>query len=166
VSHCGRTVMFSPGDQDYGRLAGRFFAGRIDKSDSESGSAHPLAPRLWGRKKSGLPSVDPHRYGYGSRIADVHHAMYSARWVARSPGTDKRKPPSSADERLAAGRGGRVCAVPRAASRAQRAGKWGNLRPGIKKPPSPADDGLAYCWSGREDLNLRPHGPEPCALPV
>src|SRR5687767_14707254 len=20
-------------------------------------------------------------------------------------------------------------------------------------------------WSGREDLNLRPHGPEPCALP-
>jgi hypothetical protein len=22
-----------------------------------------------------------------------------------------------------------------------------------------------YYWSGREDSNLRPHGPEPCALP-
>jgi hypothetical protein len=26
-------------------------------------------------------------------------------------------------------------------------------------------DGSGGIWSGREDLNLRPHGPEPCALP-
>lgn len=32
-----------------------------------------------------------------------------------------------------------------------------------EKPSSPYLSGVN--WSGREDLNLRPHGPEPCALP-
>ena len=28
-----------------------------------------------------------------------------------------------------------------------------------------SEEGAGRIWSGREDLNLRPHGPEPCALP-
>ena len=32
-------------------------------------------------------------------------------------------------------------------------------------PLSPFGPGREGGWSGREDLNLRPHGPEPCALP-
>lgn len=31
------------------------------------------------------------------------------------------------------------------------------------KPASPYLSGIN--WSGRDDLNIRPHGPEPCALP-
>src|SRR5712664_4409989 len=42
------------------------------------------------------------------------------------------------------------------------------LRPGLSatahRPATPAG-GRSDEWSGREDLNLRLHGPEPCALP-
>jgi hypothetical protein len=32
-----------------------------------------------------------------------------------------------------------------------------------ENPASPFLPGIK--WSGRDDLNIRPHGPEPCALP-
>src|SRR4029077_13939168 len=40
----------------------------------------------------------------------------------------------------------------------------GRERGAARRPGSPAG-GRRKGWSGREDLNLRLHGPEPCALP-
>ena len=78
-----------------------------------------------------------------------------------------RQSTNSAPNRPETPSGGRSTRLsPAGASASSGALQAAEVSPGAEPPLEAA--GLAAIvgrWSGREDLNLRPHGPEPCALP-